>query len=160
MRQRLLASFRAQGQTQPGARDLLSGCAMNVKINDLMAKNVIVAQPHHTVDHVRSLMSEHGINAVPIAGPDGEPVGIATTGDLATGEIKGGSPISQHMTSPVHKVPAYNDASVAARIMRKHKCHHVLVTHEGQIQGIISSFDLLKLIEGHRFVAKNAPASK
>ncbi len=133
---------------------------MNVKIHDLMAKNVIVAQPHHTVDHVRKLMNDHGIHAVPIAGAEGEPVGIATTGDLAVADIKGGSPISQHMSSPVHKVPAYNDVSVAARIMRKHKCHHVVVTHEGQIEGIISSFDLLALVEDHRFVAKNASQTK
>lgn len=130
---------------------------MNVKIHDLMAKNVIVAQPHHTVDHVRALMKDHGFHAVPIQGPDGEPVGIATTADLAAGDIKGGSPISQHMSKPVITVPAYNDVSAAARVMRNHKCHHVVVTHEGKIEGIISSFDLLKLVEGHRFVAKNGP---
>jgi CBS domain-containing protein len=129
---------------------------MNVRIHDLMAKNVIVAQPHHTIDHVKALMDKHGINAIPVASGDGEPVGIITTSDLA-GDVKGGSPVSQHMTSPVLKVPAYNDVSAAARIMRKNKCHHVVVTHEGQIEGIISSFDLLQLIEGHRFVAKSAP---
>ena len=51
-----------------------------------------------------------------------------------------------------------NDASVAARIMRKNKIHHVVVTHEKRVVGIISSFDLLKLVEEHRFVAKGAPS--
>ena len=63
------------------------------------------------------------------------------------------------MTGSVTVVPAYNDASVAARIMRKRKIHHVIVTHEKKVVGIISSFDLLKLVEGRRFLANNAPTS-
>ena len=54
-------------------------------------------------------------------------------------------------------VPAYNDASVAARVMRKNKVHHIVVTHEKQVVGVISSFDLLKLVEGRRFVSKQGP---
>ena len=61
------------------------------------------------------------------------------------------------MSAPVRTVPAYNDASIAARIMRKNKVHHIVVTHEKRVVGVISSFDLLKLIEGHRFVAKQGP---
>jgi CBS domain-containing protein len=61
------------------------------------------------------------------------------------------------MSEDVTVVPAYNNVDVAARIMRKHKIHHVVVTHEKKVVGIISSFDLLRLIEGHRFVAKDAP---
>jgi hypothetical protein len=33
----------------------------------------------------------------------------------------------------------------------------VVVTHEKKVVGVLSSFDLLKLVEGHRFVAKNPP---
>jgi signal-transduction protein with cAMP-binding, CBS, and nucleotidyltransferase domain len=47
--------------------------------------------------------------------------------------------------------------STAARIMRNHKIHRVVVTHEHQVAGVLSAFDLLKLVEDHRFVAKNAP---
>ncbi|NND34187.1 MAG: CBS domain-containing protein, partial [Saprospiraceae bacterium] len=60
----------------------------------------------------------------------------------------------------VFQVPAYNDISVAARVMRKQKIHHLVVTHEGEIVGIISSFDLLQLIDEHRFRMVNPPASK
>ena len=57
-------------------------------------------------------------------------------------------------------MPAYNDVSAAARVMRKHRIHHVVVTHEKSVVGIISSLDLLKLVEGHRFTAKKAPAPR
>ena len=131
---------------------------MTVKIADLMSKRVLTAQPHHTVSHVRSLMEKNSIHSVPIVGPDVEPLGIITTTDLAK-RLKDTTPVSRVMTRDVTVVPAYNDVSMAARIMRKHKIHHVIVTHEKKVVGIISSFDLLKLVEGHRYVEKNAPTA-
>lgn len=133
---------------------------MTVKISDLMAKRVITAAPHHTVEHVRGVMERNRIHAVPVVGTNGEPVGIVSTADLAR-RVKDASPVSRIMTENVTVVPAYNDASVAARIMRNRRIHHVVVTHEKAVVGIISSFDLLKLVEGHRYVAKEAaPAAK
>ena len=129
---------------------------MNVKIAELMAKRVITAQPHHSVEHVRGLMQRSRIHALPVIGPDGEPLGIVSSVDLAA-ELKNGTPVSQIMTDGVKTVPAYNDVSIAARIMRKNKIHHVVVTHEKKVVGMISSYDLLKLVEGHRFTAKAGP---
>ena len=129
---------------------------MNLKIADVMAKRVISAQPHHSVKHVRGLMQRNRIHAVPVMGADGEALGIVTTADLA-GDLKNNTPVNRVMSEGVRAVPAYNDVSVAARIMRKNRIHHVVVTHEKKIVGMISSFDLLKLVEGRRFVMKDAP---
>ena len=130
---------------------------MNTKIADLMAKRVISARPHHSVEHVRGLMQRNRIHAVPVVGPDDEALGIVTSADLVA-DLNAGTPVQYVMSEPVRSVPAYNDASVAARIMRKNKLHHVIVTHEKRVVGVISSFDLLKLVEGHRFVSKNGPS--
>lgn len=132
---------------------------MNVKIADLMAKRVITAQRHHNVEHLRGLMARNRIHAVPIVGNDREALGIVTSADLAR-KVKGESPVTRVMSNHVVCVPAYNDVSVAARIMRKHKIHHVVVTHEKKVVGMISSFDLLKLVEGKRFTMKNAPNAR
>ena len=129
---------------------------MTVKIIDLMTKRVVTAAPHHKIGHLRDIMERNRFHAVPVIGTNEEPVGIVTTADLAR-RVKDDSPVSRIMSSDVTVVPAYNDASVAARIMRKRKIHHVVVTNEKKVVGIISSFDLLKLVEGHRFVMKNAP---
>lgn len=126
---------------------------MTIKIADLMSKRVISAQPHHTIAHVRALMTKNRILAVPIVGPDGEALGIVTSSDLMDGPNER-SPVSKVMTEGVYQLPAYNNVDVAARVMRKHKIHHVVVTHERTVVGIISSFDLLKLVENQRFEAK------
>ena len=75
---------------------------------------------------------------------------------------KAGMPISQIMTENVYTVSGYDDIAVAARIMRNHKIHHLMVTDDKELIGIISSFDLLQIIEGRRFQMKNqsTPTSK
>ena len=104
-------------------------------------------------------MQRNRIQAVPVVGPDDEAVGIVTATDLIE-DPKESSPVSQIMTERVYKVPAYNDVSVAARVMRKHRIHHVVVTHEQKVVGIISSFDLLRLVEDKRFEMKNPSKRK
>ena len=129
---------------------------MNVKVEELMTKSVITAQPHQSVEHVRNMLEKNSISAVPVVDSDGHPVGIVSSTDLVR-ELKPSSPISQIMTEKVYTVPQYDDTSIAARVMRNHKIHRVVVTHEKQVVGMLSAFDLLELVESHRYVAKNAP---
>ena len=129
---------------------------MNIRIADIMTKRVVVAQPHHTIGHVRQLMARNRIGALPVVGPDNEALGIVTSSDLLR-RHKDESPCSRIMSDGVRAVPAYNEVSVAARIMRKHKIHHVVVTKEKKVVGMISSFDLLKLVDGNRFQLRQAP---
>jgi len=129
---------------------------MNVKVNDLMAESVVTTQPHASVEHVRGILERNRIGAIPVVDSEGSPVGIVSTTDLAA-ELKPSSPISEIMTEKVYTVPQYDDVSIAARVMRNHHIHRVVVTHEQKVVGVLTAFDLLKLVEGRRFAAKNAP---
>lgn len=129
---------------------------MNVKVADLMAANVVALQRHHTVEHARNLMRRNGIHALPVVDPDGTVAGIVSSKDLAA-DLKGGTPVSNVMTSEVYTIPRYNDIHHAARLMRNRKIHHVVVTQEKKTVGMLSSFDLLKLVERHRFEMKPGP---
>lgn len=129
---------------------------MNIKIADLMVKNVVTTEPHKSIGHVKEMMTQNNISCVPVVNSENEPVGIVTTNDfkLNPGDT---SPVSKLLSGHVYTVPAYNDISVAAKVMRKHHFHHLIVTHEKEIVGIISSFDLLKLLDDHKYVMKNPP---
>ena len=129
---------------------------MNVKVNELMSQSVVTAQPHQTVEHVRKLLEKNKFGAVPVVDSDDSPIGVISSTDLVR-DLKPGTPISKVMTEKVYTVPQYDDVSTAARVMRNHKIHRVIVTHEKKVVGMLSAFDLLKLVEGHRYVAKNAP---
>lgn len=129
---------------------------MSIKVEELMTKSVITAQPHQSVEHVRHMLENNSISAVPVVDTNGHPVGIVSLTDLVY-ELKPGSPISHIMTEKVYTVPQYDDTSIAARVMRNHKIHRVVVTHEQKVVGMLSAFDLLELVENHRYVAKNPP---
>ena len=121
-----------------------------------MIPSVLVANPDHTVGETRELMSEKGIHALPVVDAAGRPIGIVTSTDVL-GEVPAGMPVSEIMTGKVYTVARYDGVHIAARVMRNHKLHHVVVTDEQKVVGILSSFDLLKLVEGKRFTMKNAP---
>ena len=130
---------------------------MNVKVHDLMTESVVTTEPHATIDRVRRILQNNKVGSIPVVDSDGHPAGIVSATDLVP-SLKPDAPVSSIMTEKVYTVPRYDDVSVAARIMRNHKIHRVVVTHEQKVVGVISAFDLLELVEGHRWVAKNPPS--
>ncbi len=129
---------------------------MNVKIHELMTDSVVSTEPHKTIDHVRRMMERNKVGAIPVVDSEGRPVGIVSSTDIVTG-TNGKSPVSTIMTEKLYTVSKYDDVSIAARIMRNRRIHRVLVTHEQRLVGVLSAFDLLKLVEGRRYVDRNAP---
>lgn len=129
---------------------------MSIKVDDLMTERVVTAEPHHAVDHVRRLLERNHVSAVPIVDTEGHPVGIVSARDLRA-DLSGGTPVKKIMTEKVYTVPRYEDVHIAARVMRNHRIHRVVVTDEQRVVGVLSAFDLLQLVEGHRFVMKNPP---
>ncbi len=126
-------------------------------VADVMTEQVMFATRQQSIGHVRELMSRHGIHSLPVVNADSEPIGIVTSPDL-TSATSDESPVGQLMTRAVYTIPKYADVHLAARMMRNHHIHHLVVTHEGAIVGLVSSFDLLRLIENKRFVVKNLPS--
>ncbi|HRW37528.1 MAG: CBS domain-containing protein [Acidimicrobiales bacterium] len=131
---------------------------MNVTVDELMQAPVMTITKHETVGHARTLMADHHVSALPVVGPDGAPLGIVTATDLLDGHgHPDGAPVSQVMSTSTYTVPRREGPHVAARIMRNHHLHHVVVVDDHRVVGMVSSFDLLKLVEDHRYVAKGAP---
>ena len=130
---------------------------MNVKVSDLMAAQVMTTSRHKSIGHVRKVMHEHGVHCIPVVDPDGTAAGIVTSTDLIGDGLSDTTPVSKIMSRALHTIPQYADVSQAARTMRNHGIHHVVVLHEKQVVGVLSSFDLLQLVEDHRFTMKNAP---
>lgn len=130
-----------------------------MKIQDIMTGNVVTAKRHHTVAQVKASLRRRKIGSLPVVDDDNHAIGIVSSLDLLD-DVSKDSPVSQIMTKPVYTIPQYSDVHIAARMMRNHKIHHLIVTHEKEVVGIISSFDLLKLVEKHRFVEKTITAPR
>ena len=126
------------------------------RIADLMIDQVIVVTRHQSLGHARKLMTEHGIHSVPVVDADRKPIGIITSSDLLS-DLAEESQVATAMTRRVFSVSPYEQPHVAARVMRKHSIHHLVVTDDGRVVGVISSFDLLRLVEDRRYTAKSLP---
>lgn len=129
---------------------------MNVKVDEVMTGRVVTTEPHRSIEHVRRMMGRSKVGAIPMVDAEGRPVGIVSSTDLLA-DHNDKAPVSTIMTGKVYTVPQYDDVSTAARVMRNHRIHRLVVTHEQKVVGVLSAFDLLKLVEGRRFVAKAAP---
>ena len=132
---------------------------MNVTIDELMTTRVMMATPHQTAGHVRKVIREHGVSAMPVVGPDGEAVGVVTSTDLLD-EHGDATPISTFMSRTVYTVPRYDQPHVAARVMRNHHLHHVIVTENKRVVGMVSSFDLLRLVEDLSLIHISEPTRR
>jgi CBS domain-containing protein len=130
---------------------------MNATIKDLMSRAVISAKPEDTVSDVQRVLSQGGISALPILDGEGSLMGIVTSTDvLKASDLD--LPVTEVMSERVYTVPPSAGVHIAARIMRNHHTHHVVVTHNDRVVGMIASYDLLRLVEEHRYVSKEAPS--
>lgn len=132
---------------------------MDVKVSDLMRSNVIYTTAKQTLGHVRTMVEKNNLSVLPVIDKDEFVVGIISIKDLLK-ESSTSKTVDQIMTTPVHSIPQYDSIQTAARMMRNKKIHHLVVTHEKKLVGILSSFDLLKCVENHRFVMKNKGTEK
>ncbi len=129
---------------------------MNVKVNELMSGSVVTTEKHKSIEHARKIMERNKVSAIPVVDGEGRLLGIVSATDLLR-DTNDSAPVGTIMTEKVFSVPQYDDVSTAARVMRNHRIHRVIVTHEQKVVGVLTAFDLLSLVEGHRFVAKNPP---
>lgn len=126
---------------------------LHYKVSDLMQGTVMSTTRSQSVEHARKVMHEHHVNCLPVADSDNQPIGILTTSDLMDGKSDTRR-VGDVMSSSVLTIPLYADASLAAKTMRKHHTHHLIVVDEKRIVGVLSSFDLLLVLEDKRATKK------
>ena len=128
-----------------------------VHISDLMVREVVTTTSDATVGEVRASLTENGIHAMPVVDDANHPVGIVSATDLLGPEET--VTVDTVMTREVQTIPAYSRVHDAARLMLSKHIHHLIVTNEQKIVGILSSFDILHLVADKRFVMKE-PATR
>ena len=139
-----------------------------MKAADIMARKVIAISPEHSVKHAACVMSEKHISGLPVLDDNGSLVGILTEGDLlrraelgpaawrGTGStheeapeifIKGNSwRVGDVMTPGVVTVDEDTPVDRIAAAMKTHDIKRVPVVRAGQIVGIVSRGDILRVI--------------
>lgn len=121
---------------------------MNTPIASLMKSPVWSVGMDDTVQAIEALMSEHDLSWVPVIGPNGAPVGVIALHDLVQFHVREGDPAAVCAWQVCHYKPisVAADTSIAevARLMLVHKIHHVVVTKNDGMVGVVSALDFVR----------------
>jgi CBS domain-containing protein len=139
---------------------------MPIRACDVMSRSVVTVAPGATLREAIELLHHRRISGVPVAGPDGRPLGMISRTDLFGALDKNlpsaaslarepeprvdGAAVGRLLATRVEEVMSRRvvavreDAPLAevAQAMVGERVHRVLVLRDGRIAGIVSAFDL------------------
>lgn len=117
-----------------------------MNVEELMSPDVVTTYPDRTLGEVRCNMLEKQIHAVPVVDIDHKPLGILTSTDLLGDLVSDEMRVALFPTPKVYAIPRDATVKNAADLMKKHHLHHLIVTEDDKIVGILSTFDLLEVV--------------
>lgn len=139
-----------------------------------MNPHVISVRPETSVGDVQTLLLEHGLSGAPVVDATGHALGVVSLRDLlrhlsvpATAAEAGqfysddddyrelaqvpvdrtATPVEKLMSTRIRSVQPETGVAVAANLMRELRIHRLLVTDHGVVVGVISSWDLMRVVE-------------
>jgi len=144
------------------------------RVSELMNAEVLTLRPEWTAREAERFLAEHRIAGAPVVDADGRLVGVVSQSDLVRGRARppstaavgafftdveeyreiGALPaddalvrVEQLMTRELVGVAPDATPAEAARLMRRHRVHRLLVTERGALRGVLSPLDLLRALE-------------
>jgi len=143
-------------------------------VGELMNPDVVSLRPEQSVPEAQELLARRSVSGAPVVDDAGRVVGVVSQNDLvrkaahpdAAGPAGhfftsmeefadlGGTPITASgmrvadvMSSRVYHVARDTGVAIAANIMRERRIHRLLVTERGVLVGVVTSLDLLRVVE-------------
>ncbi len=116
-----------------------------VNVGDLMTGDLIAVRPSDSAGRALDILLQSGLHALPILDPDGFPAGLVTTADLVP--IDRDLLVGERFCGPPLTVDEKASIAEAATLMRREYVHHLIVTDGQTAVGMLSSHDLLKMLE-------------
>jgi CBS domain-containing protein len=118
-----------------------------LKVRDAMTENVLTITPNRSLRDAARFMTQHNVGAAVILDPEQPGPGIVTERDLVRSLGSGENPDSElvrdHLTSRATFADADWSLLDAADAMAEGGFRHLVVIHEGEIEGIISMRDIM-----------------
>jgi len=124
------------------------GIRPKMLVKDVMASPVVTIGENQTIYKAAQLMDKHDVGCVIVTDKEGKPAGILTERDLITrvlaknklpSRVKAG----KVMTMPLLTIDPDETLPEAARRMSKLNIRRLGVMYKGNLEGIISSKDIL-----------------
>ena len=144
------------------------------RVFELMNPDVVTLRPDHTLADAQEILASKSVSGAPVVDASGRVLGVVSQNDLvrkaahpdtvaqagqffssvaeyadlaATPVAPSTQLVSEVMTPRVYSVNRDTGVAVAANIMRERRIHRLLVTDKGVLVGVLSSLDLLRVVE-------------
>jgi CBS domain-containing protein len=112
-----------------------------------MTENVLTITPGRTLRDAARFMTQHNVGAAVIIDPEQPGPGIVTERDLVRSLGAGEDPdrelVRDHLTSRATFADSDWDLEEAADAMARGGFRHLVVVHDGEVEGIISMRDII-----------------
>jgi signal-transduction protein with cAMP-binding, CBS, and nucleotidyltransferase domain len=120
-----------------------------MRVQDAMSQAVLVVGPDHTLRQVAVLMTQRKVGSAVVMDPDSEGIGIMTERDILRALGLGLDPdterASSHLTwDVVYANPAWT-LDEAASAMVRGGFRHLVVLADGEVLGVISVRDIVRV---------------
>jgi CBS domain-containing protein len=119
------------------------------RVGEIAVRMPPTVEPAATIREAARRMIEGKQSAVFVVEGNGAPVGIVTDSDLRTKVVAAAhpvdAPISTVMTTPVFTVDAEDHCLEAVLKMLRYNVHHVAVTKDGALLGLLTDHDFMLL---------------
>jgi predicted transcriptional regulator len=126
---------------------------MSQAISTLMQRQVQVVEMDQTVNDIEALFAERRLHWAPVIDQRGDIIGVISDADLvrlrAREHDAGNVPAWQLCTYKPITVDASAPLPDVARQMVSRQLHHVVVTEQGRIAGVVSSLDFVQMFAAH-----------
>ena len=143
-------------------------------VGELMNPDVVALRPEMTVPEAQEVLARKSVSGAPVVDDAGRVVGVVSQNDLvrrsahaptaaeagsfftsdADFEDLGRVPaapsatrVAEVMSRRVYQVARDTGVAIAANVMRERRVHRLLVTDRGVLVGVVTSLDLLRVVE-------------
>jgi CBS domain-containing protein len=117
-----------------------------------MTAKVVVASPETTLAEAARELARLEISGLPVVDREGQVIGIVTESDLLNALLESTAtetPISTLMTTPVVTVDEFAPADNIVRLLRERRFHHLPVTRQGVVVGLITPQEVIRHFVTH-----------
>ena len=121
---------------------------MSKPISSLMTSPVWSVGMDDTVEAIETLMAQRSLSWVPVTEPDGAAIGVIAQSDLLALHLhkKDAANVPAWQICTYKPISVSADTSIAdvAQLMLERRIHHVVVTRDGSMVGVVSALDFVR----------------
>lgn len=121
-----------------------------IEIKDWMSKPVLTIKDDATLAAAAKKMVQKGVGCIVAVGKDKHPIGIITERDMLKVVAKLTDPkktlVRDVMSRKLKTLPVSASMLEVSRMMKQGKVRRILITQDGEIVGVVTASDLIRLM--------------